>query len=175
MRTRAEKEALVEEIRQVFEGANSIFLVSLTGLTVNEVNELRANLRQKGARVRVVKNRLAKRAAADSVVSGLEKWFVGPTAVVYHPEEPVTMAKALVDFAKDHPQLEIKAGLIDRSDVVDGEQAKAISKMPDLDGLRAQILSLLQAPAGQLVRLLNTPATQLARVLEQRSRQEGQE
>jgi len=85
------------------------------------------------------------------------------------------MAKVLVDFAKDHPQLEIKAGLVDRSDVVDGEAAKAISKMPDLDGLRAQILSLLQAPAGQLVRLLNTPATQLARVLEQRSKQEGQE
>ncbi|MDQ7086622.1 MAG: 50S ribosomal protein L10 [Acidobacteriota bacterium] len=101
--TRSQKEAQVEQIREIFESANSIFLVDLTGLDSNEVNKLRAGLREKGARMQVIKNRLAKRAAGEGPVAALEGWFSGPTAMVYHAEEPVSTAKSLVDFAKDHP------------------------------------------------------------------------
>ncbi|HHN73702.1 MAG TPA: 50S ribosomal protein L10 [Acidobacteria bacterium] len=169
--TRSQKEAQVEQIRGIFESANSIFLVDLTGLDCNEINTLRAGLRDKGARMQVVKNRLAKRAAGEGPVAALEQWFSGPTAMVYHDQEPVTTAKSLVDFAKKHPQLGIKAGLIDRNQTVDGEGVVAVSKLPGLDETRSMLLSLINGPAQKLVRLLNTPSTQLATVLDKHSQQ----
>ncbi|RMG45630.1 MAG: 50S ribosomal protein L10 [Acidobacteria bacterium] len=171
-RTKQQKQQEIDAIREVFDGANSLYLVSLTGLTSNEINELRASLRQKGARIRVVKNRLAKRAAEGSAVKELERWFVGPTAVVYHPEEPISAAKGLVDFAKTHPALEIKGGLVDRRETLDADGVRAVSQLPGLEETRAMLLSLINGPATRLLRLLSTPATQLARVIGERSRQE---
>jgi large subunit ribosomal protein L10 len=75
------------------------------------------------------------------------------------------LAKTLIDFAKDHPALVVKGGLVSGSQMLDAEGVKALSTMPSLPELRAKLLGLLQAPATQLVRLLNTPAGQLARVL----------
>lgn len=174
VRTRSQKDQLVEEIRHVFEEANSLFLVSLSGLASNDVNALRAALRKKGARMRVIKNRLARRAAADSPVSQLDKSFVGPTAVVFHATDPVGMAKGLVDFAKDHPKLELRAGLIDRTQMVVGADAKAVAEMPSQDQIRATLLALIQTPATMLVRLLGTPSTQVARVISEHSKQGGE-
>lgn len=168
VRTRSQKDQLITEIQQVFAEANSFFLVSLTGLKSNEINDLRAVLRQRGAHMRVVKNRLARRAGAEGPLSKLDAWFKGPTAVVFHPEEPVTTAKGLVDFAKDHPGLKIKAGMIDRAEAVAGEGIKAVAELPTLEQARGMLLGLMQAPATRLLRLINTPATQLAYVMKQR-------
>ena len=77
----------------------------------------------------------------------------------------MALAKALVDFAKDHPALKFKAGVVSGQDVLDADGVKALSTMPSLPELRSSLLGLLQAPATQLVRLLGTPATQMARVL----------
>lgn len=169
VRTKAQKDALVGQIRQVFDGANSLFLVSLAGLSSNEINALRAALRQKGARMMVVKNRLAKIAAADGPVSGLEAEFRGPTAVVHHPTEPVSAAKSLYAFAKDHPALLIRAAMVDRTETVRGVAVKAVADLPTLDQARAMLLGLFNEPAGRLVRILNTPATQLVFVNKQRA------
>jgi len=70
-----------------------------------------------------------------------------------------------MDFAKDHPALAVKAGVVSGSQVLDAAGVKALSTMPGLPELRARLLGLLQAPATQLVRLLGTPGTQLARVM----------
>jgi large subunit ribosomal protein L10 len=173
--TRAQKDVQVGEIQEIFKEANSFFLVSLAGLSSNEINDLRASLRDKGARMRVVKNRLAKRATADTPMSELEEMFVGPTALVYHQEEPITTAKSLMAFAKDHPNLQIKGGLVDRANALDADGVKAVSELPGLDETRAMLLSLINAPATKLVRLVNTPAQQIATVLERRSEGEGGE
>jgi large subunit ribosomal protein L10 len=77
----------------------------------------------------------------------------------------VALAKVLVDFAKDHPALAVKAGVVSGSEVLNAEGVKTLSTMPGLPELRARLLGLLQAPATQLVRLLGTPASQLARVV----------
>ncbi len=77
----------------------------------------------------------------------------------------MALAKVLVDFAKDHPALSVKAGVVSGSQVLDAAGVKALSTMPGLPELRARLLGLLQAPATQLVRLLGTPGTQLARVM----------
>jgi large subunit ribosomal protein L10 len=73
--------------------------------------------------------------------------------------------KDTIDFAKDHPQLVVKGGLVSGNQMLDAAGVKALSTMPSLPELRSRLLGLLQAPASTLVRLLNTPATQLARVL----------
>lgn len=173
VRTRSQKELLIQEIQGVFDEANSIFLVSLTGLPSNDVNALRASLRKTGARLRVVKNRLARRAAGDGPFAQLDASFRGPTAIVYHPTDPVAMAKGLVDFAKDHPKLELRAGLIDKSQVVLGADTKKVAEMPTQEQIRATLLALISTPATMLVRLLATPATQLARVMSEHAKQDG--
>ncbi len=173
VRTRSQKEQLVEEIRQVFGEANSLFLVSLSGLSSNSVNALRATLRKHGAHIRVVKNRLAKRAAADSTVSQLDQYFRGPTAVVYHPKDPVATAKGLVEFQKDNPKVELRAGLIDRTQAVAGAEVKAVADLPTIDQARATLLALVNTPATMLVRLLSTPGTQVARAISENVKKQG--
>lgn len=169
--TRDMKSEQVASIRDLFDAQNSYYLVDLTGLGSNEINDLRATLRKSGANMRVVKNRLALRAIEEHDASGLKEWFRGPTAVVYHPDEPVETAKQLIDFAKDHPALAIKAGLIDRKETVDAEGVKQVSDLPTIDGARSMLLSLFTAPMTRLVRLVATPGTQLARVIDEKGKQ----
>lgn len=170
-KTKSQKQALIAELDQVLDSANSVYLVSLSGLGSNDVNKLRASLRKEGARIRVVKNRLAKRAASGKPTAALDQHFRGPTALVYHPRDPVATAKGLVNFAKDHPLVVIKGGLIDQRDAVDAAGVKTVADLPGLPQIRAMFLGLLQAPAGQLVRLLATPGTQVARVISEKAQQ----
>ncbi len=91
--------------------------------------------------------------------------FEGTTGVAYAGDDPVALAKVLVDFSKDHPALKLKGGIVSGSQVLDADGVKALSSLPSLPELRARLLGVLQAPAGKLVRLLSTPGTQLAQVL----------
>ena len=113
----------------------------------------------------MVKNSLALRAAKGTALEGLASKLAGTTGIAYAGDDPVALARVLVDFAKDHPALSVKAGVVAGSQMLDAEGVKALSTMPGLPELRARLLGLLQAPATQLVRLLGTPASQLARVL----------
>ena len=173
VRTRAEKNELVAHLKDAFSGVENMFLVSLVGVSSNDVNALRASLRKQGARMMVVKNRLAKRAAPGSAAEKIEALFRGPTAVVSHDSEPVAIAKALMDFRKDHPAFEIRGGVVGGRDTVDGDGVKAVAEMPSLDEARSMLLALIQGPATKLVRLINTPASQLATVVKKRSEQES--
>jgi large subunit ribosomal protein L10 len=171
--SRAHKESHIEAVRSTFDESNTLYLVDLAGLSVNEVNKLRAAIREAGGNMRVIRNRLARRALEEEPRASLHPYLVGPTAVVHHPSEPVSAAKALATFAKDHPALGIKAGLVEGRQVVDEEGVKSIAKLPGLQETRAMLLGVLAAPASKLVRLLATPATQVARVLEARGETEG--
>jgi large subunit ribosomal protein L10 len=162
---RNEKEALVEDLHQEFGRSPHAILVDFRGLSVPAVTEFRRKVRQSGSRYRVVKNTLALRAVKDTPLEKLGTGFDNATGVAYTGTDPVALAKVLMDFAKDHPQLVVKGGLVSGSQVLDAEGVKALSSMPGLAELRGRLLGLLQAPATQLVRLLGTPALQLARVL----------
>jgi large subunit ribosomal protein L10 len=104
----------------------------------------------------------------------LERHFESTTGVAYTADDPVALAKVLMDFAKDHPALRVKAGVVSGSQVLDPEGVKALSTLPSLPQLRARLLGLLQMPATQLVRLLATPATQLAQVLKAHQDKRGE-
>jgi large subunit ribosomal protein L10 len=162
---RSEKQQLIDELHKELEQSKHAVLVGFKGLSVPAATEFRRKLRAAGSRYRVVKNSLALRAAKGTALERLESRLEGTTGIAYTGDDPVALAKVLVDFAKDHPALSVKAGVVAGSQLLDAEGVKALSTMPGLPELRARLLGLLQAPATQLVRLLGTPATELARVL----------
>src|SRR5437667_2819163 len=162
---RTEKQELIDDLHQEFGRSPHAILVDFRGLSVPAVTEFRRKVRQAGSRYRVVKNTLALRAVKDTPLEKLGPQFDDTTGVAYTGTDPVMLAKALVDFARDHPQLVVKGGLVSGSQMLDAAGVKALSAMPSLPELRARVLGMLMAPATQLVRLLATPASQLARVL----------
>ena len=165
---RTEKQELVEKLHEELETAPHIVLVDFRGLSVPDATEFRRKVRAAGSKYRVVKNRLALRAAKGTALEKLEAHFEGTTGIAWTGDDPVALTKALVDFAKEHPALEFKAGVVAGEDVLDANGVKALSTMPSLPELRSTLLGLLQAPATKLVRLLGTPATQMAQVLDAR-------
>ena len=165
---RTEKEQLVEQLHEELKAAPHVVLVDFRGLSVPAATEFRRKVRAAGSKYRVVKNRLALRAAKDTPLEKIDAQFVGTTGIAWTGDDPVVMAKALVDFAKEFPALKFKAGVVAGEDVLDADGVKALSTMPSLPELRSSLLGLLQAPATKLVRLLGTPATQMAQVLEAR-------
>jgi large subunit ribosomal protein L10 len=162
---RTEKQQLVEELHKELESSPHAVLVEFKGLSVPAATEFRKRMRASGSRYRVVKNSLALRAAKGTALERLEANLEGTTGIAYAGEDPVALAKVLMDFAKDNPALSVKAGVVSGGQVLDAEGVKALSTLPGLGELRARLLGLLQAPATQLVRLLGTPGTQLARVM----------
>ncbi len=167
---RTEKTAEIEVLRQGFQQAQNAVLVGFAGLTVTQVNELRRKVRDTDSSYRVVKNRLALRAVAGTPLEPLLGRFQGPTAVAYNSGDPVALAKALSEFAKDNPALQLRVGVVEGRQLVEAEGLEALAKLPGLPEIRAQLLSMLQAPAAKLVRLLATPGTQLARALGERQK-----
>ena len=162
---RTEKQELIDDLHQEFGRSPHAILVDFRGLSVPAVTEFRRKVKATGSRYRVVKNTLALRAAKGTPLEKLGPQFDNTTGVAYTGTDPVALAKVLVDFGKDHPQLVVKAGLVSGSQMLDAEGVKALSTMPSLPELRARLLGMLLSPASQLVRLLSTPATQLVRVM----------
>jgi len=162
---RTEKQELISELHDEFGKSPHAILVDFRVLSVPAVTEFRRKVRQSGSRYRVVKNSLALRAVKDTPLEKLSPKFENTTGVAYTGSDPVALAKVLVDFAKDHPQLVVKGAVVAGNQMLDADGVKALSTMPSLPELRSKLLGLLQAPASQLVRLLATPSSQLVRVL----------
>ncbi|ANM28579.1 hypothetical protein ABI59_01550 [Acidobacteria bacterium Mor1] len=170
---RAEKVKHVEALNESFSQTPHVILASFTKLTVNEVNELRRKVREAGGTYQVLQNRLSKRAAQGTALEHIADKFSGPCAVARHPEDPVGLAKVVSQFAKDHPSLELVAGVVDSKEVLDQEGVKTLATMPGLPELRAKLVGLLNTPATTLVRLLNTPGGQIARAIDANREKQG--
>ncbi len=168
---RAEKINVVESLNQTFRTAPNIVLASFRGLSVNQANDLRRRIGRVGGRYRVIQNRLARRAAEGTSAESLRERFAGPCAIATHDSDPVLLAKTLAEFAKDNPQVELLAALVEGSESIDAAGVKQLAKLPSLPELRAQLIALVQTPATYLVRLTQAPAGQLARVVDARRAQ----
>src|SRR5438094_977720 len=151
---KAGRKALTDPVAPEFGRSPHAILVDFRGLSVPAVTEFRRTIRQAGSRYRVVKNSLALRAVKDTPLEGLSAKFENTTGVAYTGSDPVVLAKVLVDFAKEHPQLVVKAGVVSGSQMLDAEGVKALSTMPSLPEMRARLLGLMQAPAARLARVL---------------------
>ena len=141
----AKKETLVQAAAEKFESAASVVIVDYRGLTVEEVTNLRKQLRDAGVEMKVIKNSILSRAAKNVGVDGLDEVFTGPTAVAFSNDDVVAPAKIIDEFAKDAKALEIKGGGIEGK-VSSVEQITALAKLPNREGLLSMLLSVLQAP-----------------------------
>lgn len=139
------KEQIVREIREKFEKAVSVIFVDYRGLNVEEVTQLRKKFREAGAEYKVYKNTLMRRALDSLGIEGLDEYLTGPNAVAIGYEDPVTPAKILSEFAKDHEKLEIKVGMVDGR-VIGLDRVKALANLPSREVLIAQVLGGLNAP-----------------------------
>lgn len=141
----AKKETLVQAAAEKFESAASVVIVDYRGLTVEEVTNLRKQLRDAGVEMKVIKNSILYRAAKKVGLDGLDEVFTGPTAVAFSNDDVVAPAKIIDEFAKDAKALEIKGGVIEGK-VSSVEQITALAKLPNREGLLSMLLSVLQAP-----------------------------
>jgi len=159
---RSEKAEAIAELNQIFKGANLMVVTRQSGLTVQEVTDLRRKVRAAGASYKVAKNRLMLRALDGTAFKALGPLFVGPTAIAYS-KDPVAAAKVIAAFAKDNEKLSIVGGALGEN-TLDVAGVQALASLPSLDALRGKIIGLLQAPATKVAGVLQAPAGQLARV-----------
>jgi len=159
---RSEKAEAIAELNQIFKDANLMVVTRQSGLTVQEVTDLRRKVRAAGASYKVAKNRLMLRALDGTAFKALGPMFTGPTAIAYS-KDPVAAAKVISTFAKDNEKLSIVCGALGEN-TLDVAGVQALATLPSLDALRGKIIGLIQAPATKIAGILVAPAGQLARV-----------
>ena len=141
----AKKATIVDEVAEKFQSAVSVVVVDYRGLTVEQVTNLRKDLREAGVEMRVIKNTYLKRAADKVGYEGLDETFTGPTAVAFSSEDVVAPARIMAKYAEDIEALEIKGGMIEGK-VASLEEINALAKLPNREGMLSMLLSVLQAP-----------------------------
>ena len=161
---RATKHELVATLNAVLKAANVVVVAHNTGLTVAQSQNLRRQMKQAGATVKVAKNRLTKIALEGTEVAAIAPLLKGPTMIVYS-SDPVAAPKVAVDFAKAHEKFVILGGAMGKT-ALDQNGVKALAALPSLDELRAKIIGLIQAPATKVAQVVNAPAAKLARVVQ---------
>src|SRR5690606_12251563 len=145
---RPEKVQAVAEIKERFEEAEAVFLTEYRGIPGQEMGELRRRLRESGAEYKVVKMTLARRAADDLGIEGLDEQMAGPTALAFALEDPVSTAKALRDYARDNENLVIKSGYR-ANRVLAPEEVVRLAEIEPREALLAKIAGAATAPLDQ--------------------------
>ena len=159
------KKELVAQYVQNLKESQGVILADYRGLSVSQMDEVRAALRPIGGTTRVVKNRLLALAFEEAGLSVPQEWLNGPTAVGFCYDEVPPVAKALTDVAKEHAVLRIKGGLLGTS-VISAEQVQTIANLPAREVLLAQVLGTINAPAGQLAGLVANAVRQVLNVVQ---------
>jgi large subunit ribosomal protein L10 len=168
---RANKEALVATLNKALTETTCVVVTQQTGMTVEEVTELRRQMRAVGANFKVTKNRLARRALAGTKFERLSPMFTGPTAIAFS-RDPVAAAKVAVEYANKNEKLRIVGGGLDERQL-DLAGIKSLATLPSLDELRAKIIGMLQTPASRIAAVLQAPGGQVARVLAAHAKKAG--
>ena len=160
---RAQKERVVDELGQIFESSGVVVVAHYTGLTVAEMQDLRARARDAGGSVRVAKNRLAKIALEGKPCESMSDLLTGMTVLTYS-EDPVAAAKVAEDFAKENKKFEILGGAMGEN-ALDRAGVEAVSKMPSREELIASIVGCIGAPASNIAGAIGAPASNIASIL----------
>ena len=164
---RQEKAAVVESLREGFTKSQASFLVGFKGLSVEQMQILRKNLRAKGGNLRVAKARLMKRAATDlPEAEAMLPYFKEQVGVVFAPDGPAAIAKVLSDFAKENEAMSIVVGCLE-SVLLDQDAVKRIASLPSREVLLAQVCGTLKAPITGLACALNMLQLKLLWTLKQ--------
>lgn len=171
---RPEKEAVVSEVQAKLEKSKTVVLADYRGLNVEEVTDLRKKMREAGVEFKVVKNTMTSRAAKAANIEGLDAYLSGPTALAFGYDDYVVGAKILADFAKNHKNLELKAGILDGK-VIDFDSVKALAELPSREVLLTKLAGMFQAPMRGLVTVLAGPLRNFAYAVEAVRKQQAGE
>ena len=160
---RAQKEKMVEELGQIFESSGVVVVAHYEGMTVAQMQDLRASMREAGGSVRVAKNKLAKIALEGKPCASIGKLLTGMTVLAYS-EDPVAAAKVADKYAKANDKFVILGGAMGNS-ALDQAGVKAVASMPSREELLAQIVSCIGAPASNIAGAIGAPASNIAGIL----------
>ena len=161
---RPEKAYLIEEANIHLAKSNYFFLTDYQGINAEQTTELRKNLADRGAEFHVVKNSSLKLATKDKDFSEISTHLSGHTAIVVGGDDASGVAKALGEYFKKTKKVTVKAGALgDR--LLDASEIEQLAKLPGLESLRGQLLSLISSPSTQLVLLLSAPSRGFVTVL----------
>ena len=167
MKTRKEKQEDLEALAEQFKNANAAMLVSFKKMTVAKDQELRRQLREVGVSYSVVKNTLARKAAAGTPLEPLAEEFKGVTAVALSTTDPVGLSKAIAKFTKANAEIfSFKVGLVEGK-VVELKEVEAIASLPSREELISKLLFLINAQAQRLVTVIQAVPRNLAIVMDQ--------
>jgi large subunit ribosomal protein L10 len=169
---RDEKEKVVAELADRLRSTETLIVADYRGLSVTEINDLRGQLLEHGARFRVVKNTLTRRAAEEAGADGLLALLDGPTAIAFLDSDgdPIAVAKALSTAARETKVLEIRGGILDGEQIGEAD-VKSLATLPPTDVLRGQVVSAVSGPLMMVVGLFAAPLRDLANVLDARIKQ----
>lgn len=167
MKSRAQKQKSLDALIAQFKNANAAMLVSFRKMTVAKDQELRRQLREAGVNYEVVKNTLARKAAAGTPLEPMADQFKGVTAVALSTTDPVGLSKAIAKFTKANPEIfSFKVGLVEGK-VVELRDVEAIASLPSRDELLSKVMFLVNCQAQRLVTVLQAVPRNLAVVMEQ--------
>jgi large subunit ribosomal protein L10 len=164
--TKAKKTEQVDTLSAELKDVSSVIVATYTKQTVAQDFELRKTLRATGAKYKVVKNTLAKRAAKGTKVEEALKNLHGVTSIAYTAGDPVALAKVLTKYAKDNPEFSFKAGVVEGR-VISIKDIEALANMPSKEEIYSKLLFMLNAPAQRLVTAMNAVGRNLAVVVNQ--------
>ena len=169
---KSDKERIVSELASDLKDAETLIVADYRGLTNKQLEALRDDLLQHGARFRIVKNTLTRRAAAEAGADALLVMLEGPTAIAFIESggDPAAVAKALATKAKETNVLTLRGGILEGK-TLSGEEVDRLATLPPLDVLRGQLVGAIVAPLTQLVALVNAPLRNLHGLIDARIKQ----
>ncbi len=162
--TKQHKEEVLAIYKDWLKRSQAVILVEYTGAKMKDMDNIRAKIRETGGEFHVVKNTLVRRVFEDQGLKLPEGYLVQSTAISFAFTDPAATAKALSDATKVMEFVKVKGGFV-AGQMLNAAQVKVLSELPPLPVVRAQLLGVLQAPAGKLVRTIAEPARSLASVL----------
>ena len=160
---RAQKEQVVEELGQIFASSGVVVVAHYEGMTVAEMQDLRAQMREAGGSVRVAKNRLAKIALEGSPAASIASYLTGMTVLAFS-DDPVAAAKVSDAYAKSNDKFVILGGAMGGS-ALDPAGVKAVAQLPSREELIASIVASIGAPASNSAGAIGAPASNIASIL----------
>ena len=152
MMTKEQKKVYIDEMSKQFENSKAVMVTHYQGLTMPQIDELRAKMREHGIIFKITKNRITKLALEKTRCKDLADLFTGPTAVAFG-EDAIISARILSKFAKDNENLKLIGGIM-QNEVLDQAGVQNVATLPTLDEARANIVGILNAPASKLVSIL---------------------
>ena len=160
MMSKEKKQTYITEMTSQFEKSEAVIVAHYQGLTVTQLDELRAKMREHGIIFKITKNRITKLALEKTRCKDLSNLFKGPTAVALS-QDAISSAKILTNFSKDNKNLKILGGIMG-NDILDVAGVKNVATLPTLDEARAKIVGILRSPAQKIASILLAPASKIA-------------